>query len=249
MSASAALRRNPWRPAGSTSGSAFHRPVEVGPLWIGPPWERPAAGLEPVVIDPGRAFGTGAHPTTRLCVELLLELERGSVLDIGCGSGVLAIAAGKLGFGPVFAVDSDPAGVEAAMRNAEANGVELEVRLLDATAEGMPTAEIALANLDLPTLAQLSRASVAHARHIRLLRERPSGLRRLRPRGSQNRGRLGRRSVPTAVASACRWQRSRSASSAARCRTRMRMQSARHSFAMAMPRKMRPRSRSSTHAV
>ena len=63
-----------------------------------------------MVIDPGRAFGTGAHATTRLCVELLPELERGSVLDIGCGSGVLAIAAGKLGFGPVVAVDSDPAG-------------------------------------------------------------------------------------------------------------------------------------------
>jgi ribosomal protein L11 methyltransferase len=137
----------------------FHRPVEVGTLWIGPPWERPAPGFEPVVIDPGRAFGTGAHPTTRLCVELLLELERGSVLDIGCGSGVLAIAAGKLGFGPVVAVDSDPAAVEAAVRNAEANGVELEARLLDATAEGLPTAEIALANLDLPTLAQLSTPS------------------------------------------------------------------------------------------
>jgi ribosomal protein L11 methyltransferase len=137
----------------------FHSPVEVGRLWIGPPWERPAPGLEPVFIDPGRAFGTGAHPTTRLCVELLLDLERGSVLDIGCGSGVLAIAAGKLGFGPVVAVDSDPAAVEVAVRNAEANGVELEARLLDATAEGLPTAEIALANLDLPTLAQLSTPS------------------------------------------------------------------------------------------
>ena len=140
--------------------------------------------------------------------------------------------------------------VEAALRNAAANGVELEVRLLDATAERLPTAEIALANLDLPTLAATVDALwIAHARHVRLLRERPSGLRRLRPRGSQNRGRLGRRSVPAAVASACRWQRSRSASSAARCRTRMRMQSARHSFAMAMPKRTRPRSRSSTRAV
>jgi ribosomal protein L11 methyltransferase len=134
----------------------FHRPVEVGPLWIGPPWERPAAGLEPVLIDPGRAFGTGAHPTTRLCVELLLELDGGSVLDLGCGSGVLAIVARKLGFGPVVAIDSDEAAIDAATRNAAANGVELEIRLHDATAETLPTAEIVLANLDLPTLDRLT---------------------------------------------------------------------------------------------
>ena len=70
----------------------FHRPVTVGPLWVGPPWEEPAAGLLPVVIDPARAFGTGAHATTRLCLELLVDLPRGSLLDVGCGSGVLAIA-------------------------------------------------------------------------------------------------------------------------------------------------------------
>jgi ribosomal protein L11 methyltransferase len=134
----------------------FHRPVEVGPLWIGPPWEPPAAGREPVVIDPGRAFGTGAHPTTRLCVDLLLELERGSAIDIGCGSGVLAIAACRLGYGPVVAVDSDTAAVEAATRNAAANGVEIEVRLLDATEEELPAANVALANIDLATLARLS---------------------------------------------------------------------------------------------
>jgi ribosomal protein L11 methyltransferase len=134
----------------------FHRPVEVGPLWIGPPWESPPAGFETVVIDPGRAFGTGAHPTTRLCVELLLDLERGSVLDIGCGSGVLAIAACKLGFRPVVAVDVDGAAVEAAGRNAAANGVDVEVRLLDATTQPLPGGEIALANLDLPTVARLS---------------------------------------------------------------------------------------------
>ena len=146
----------PVSPGWEDEWKRFHRPVEVGPLWIGPPWERPPADLETVVIDPGRAFGTGAHPTTRLCVELLLELEHGSVLDIGCGSGVLAIAACKLGFGPVVAVDSDGAAVEAAERNAAANGVEVEVRLLDATTQRLPAGEIALANLDLPTVARLS---------------------------------------------------------------------------------------------
>jgi ribosomal protein L11 methyltransferase len=109
-----------------------------------------------VVIDPGRAFGTGAHPTTRLCVELLLELDRGSLVDVGCGSGVLAIAASKLGFAPVVAIDADEAAVEAATRNAEANGAEIDVSLLDAATDDLPAAEIALANIDLPTLGRLS---------------------------------------------------------------------------------------------
>ena len=91
----------------------FHRPVRVGRLWIGPPWEEPDADTIAVVIDPGRAFGTGGHPTTRLCLELLEAEERGSVLDIGCGSGVLSIAAAKLGFAPVLAFDFDPQAVEA----------------------------------------------------------------------------------------------------------------------------------------
>src|SRR5207237_4668829 len=88
----------------------FHRPVRIGRLWIGPPWEAPPGDALAVIIEPARAFGTGAHPTTRLCLELLVELrsELGAataVLDIGCGSGVLSIAAAKLGFAPVRAVD------------------------------------------------------------------------------------------------------------------------------------------------
>ena len=126
----------------------FHRAVEVGPLWIGPPWQRPTAGLEAVVIDPGRAFGTGGHSTTLLCVELLVDLDRGSVLDIGCGSGILAIAAAKLGFAPVLAIDFDEAAVEAATRNAAANDAAVEVRLLDAASDELPSAEIVLANID-----------------------------------------------------------------------------------------------------
>ena len=134
----------------------FHRPVRIGSLWIGPPWEDAPDGVEAVVIDPGRAFGTGAHPTTRLCVELLLELERGSLLDVGCGSGVLAIAASKLGFAPVVAIDADEEAVEAATRNAAANGAEIDVRLLDAATDELPAAEIAVANIDLQTLGRLS---------------------------------------------------------------------------------------------
>jgi ribosomal protein L11 methyltransferase len=135
----------------------FHRPVRVGPLWIGPPWEPVPAHAVPVVIDPGRAFGTGAHPTTQLCVELLLEAPTGSVLDIGCGSGVLAIAAARLGHRPVTAVDNDPAAVEAAAENAAANAVVVDVRLADAFADELPAADVALANASFAAVPKLAR--------------------------------------------------------------------------------------------
>ena len=80
------------------------------------------------MIDPGQAFGTGAHATTRLCLELLLALEpAGPLVDLGCGSGVLAIAAAKLGWAPVLGVDHDPLAVEATRENARVNGVDVDV--------------------------------------------------------------------------------------------------------------------------
>lgn len=126
---------------------AFHRPVEAGGVWIGPPWETPPDGLPAVVIDPGRAFGTGAHPTTRLCVGLLAGLPRGSLLDVGCGSGVLSLAAARLGFGPIVAVDVDPIAVDVTRANAAANGVELEAIVADGAADALPAADIAVANV------------------------------------------------------------------------------------------------------
>lgn len=125
----------------------FHRPVRIGPLWVGPPWERPDAGALAVVVDPGRAFGTGAHATTRLCLELLLGLEPAGLVDVGCGSGVIAVAAAKLGFAPVVALDDDEAAVEATRVNAAANGVSLDVRLADALAAPLPDVRIAVANI------------------------------------------------------------------------------------------------------
>ena len=142
---------------------AFHRPARVGPLWVGPPWEEPDAGLVPVVIEPAQAFGTGAHPTTRLTLELLLELPRGSVLDVGCGSGVLSVAAARLGFGPVHALDVDPLALDATRANAERNGVTVEVRVGDALVDPLEAADVVLANVSEAVLEALApRLSCRH---------------------------------------------------------------------------------------
>jgi ribosomal protein L11 methyltransferase len=141
----------------------FHAPVLVGgKLWVRPPWEEPAVrpGVTEVVIDPGRAFGTGTHPTTRLCLELLLALDaRGSFADLGCGSGVLSIAAFKLGFSPVRAYDSDRLAVEATLLNARANGVVLDaVERFDLRSGAPPVADVVAANLMRPLLLALAEA-------------------------------------------------------------------------------------------
>jgi ribosomal protein L11 methyltransferase len=127
----------------------FHRPVRVGPFWIGPPWEHVPSGAVAIVIDPGRAFGTGAHPTTRLCLELLAAVSTGSLLDVGCGSGALAIAGAKLGCTPVVAIDADPAAVAAALENADRNHVPVDVRRADAFVDPLPAADAVVANLTL----------------------------------------------------------------------------------------------------
>jgi len=105
---------------------AFHHGVRIGRCWVGPPWENVPPDAVAVVIDPGRAFGTGAHATTRLCLELLQEQAPASLLDVGCGSGVLSIAAAKLGFAPVGAFDIDTVALETTAANAAANEVGVE---------------------------------------------------------------------------------------------------------------------------
>jgi ribosomal protein L11 methyltransferase len=135
---------------------AFHRPVRVGPVWIGPPWEQVHTSGKTVVIDPGRAFGTGGHPTTRLSLQLLLEVELGSLLDVGCGSGVLAIAAATLGFSPVVAIDDDPVALAAARRNASANRVPIDLRRGDALRSDLPEADVVIANVSWEFAAKLA---------------------------------------------------------------------------------------------
>ncbi|WP_028060142.1 50S ribosomal protein L11 methyltransferase [Candidatus Solirubrobacter pratensis] len=132
---------------------SFHTALDVGPVRVRPPWEPPRAGALDVVIDPGQAFGTGSHPTTRLVLELLTTLEpAGALADWGCGSGILAIAAAKLGWAPVLGCDHDPAAVEATIAGAAANEVEIAVSRCDLRREEGPHAPTVLANLVRPLL-------------------------------------------------------------------------------------------------
>jgi len=165
----------------------FHRPIVVAdqirvrPSW----WKREGEPID-VVIDPGQAFGTGAHATTRLCLELLVAVadrarptaspsgavpapagpsrgrERplpdgaglGPLADWGTGSGVLAIVAAKLGWGPVIGCDRERAALDSARANAEANDVALELRRVDVRADAPPSAPSVVANLTAPLLAE-----------------------------------------------------------------------------------------------
>lgn len=158
----------------------FHRPALVGSgrIVVRPPWIEPDEALraaragtaaqapeadDPIdlVIEPAQAFGTGAHPTTRLALALLIELAdggraEGPLLDLGCGSGVLAIAAERLGWAPVVALDNEQASVEASRENAVANGVELAVERFDLRREPLPAKPTIAANLTAPLLAILA---------------------------------------------------------------------------------------------
>lgn len=165
----------------------FHHPVlisaphpehgcerRVPDVRVRPPWEAASGarsdGVEEIVIDPGQAFGTGAHATTRLCLELLLELTAleppdGPLLDVGTGSGVLAIAAARLGFAPVLALDHERESVAAALQNALANRVDIAVLHYDLrtaplpwpdAADGSAASTVVLANLLRPLLLELA---------------------------------------------------------------------------------------------
>ncbi|MFN8110008.1 MAG: 50S ribosomal protein L11 methyltransferase [Thermoleophilia bacterium] len=137
----------------------FHQPVMVdGRLLVRPPWGDPVPGVPEVVIDPGMAFGTGQHDTTRGCLALMLDLPRGGLVDVGCGSGILAIAACRLGFGPVWAFDNDPLAVEATVANARVNGVALTTACRDLTRQPLPRAEVMVANLTCEVLCLLAQA-------------------------------------------------------------------------------------------
>jgi ribosomal protein L11 methyltransferase len=171
----------------------FHRPVLIEPppgmpaLHVRPPWEAPSdrEGAEEIVIDPGQAFGTGAHATTRLCLELLLELAQlegspGPLLDIGTGSGVLAIAGARVGFAPVLGLDHERESVVAAQENAAVNGAKIEVRRFDLRRQALPWLDedtgdsanrpagslVVVANLLLPLLLDLAQGMPRAPAHL-----------------------------------------------------------------------------------
>ncbi len=165
----------------------FHRPVQIDSpaprrvpsVHVRPPWELASEHentLE-VIVDPGQAFGTGGHATTRLCVELLLRLAAtetatGPLLDVGTGSGVLAITAAKLGYSPVVAFDHDQESVRAAALNAGVNGADVEIRRLDLRVSPIPmpggtqSPTVLVANLLRPLLLELAGALSSAPAHM-----------------------------------------------------------------------------------
>lgn len=157
------LDEEPW----TDSWKLHFRPVKVrDSFWVVPPWEEVPEGVSSVVIEPGMAFGTGGHETTALCLDFLADLVRPdrSVLDLGCGSGILGISAAHLGAGRVLMIDNDPVAVEVARKNALENGhPEIE-------ASGIPVEELeesfdlVLANILAVTLVDLAPAVVDRMR-------------------------------------------------------------------------------------
>jgi ribosomal protein L11 methyltransferase len=165
------------RSAGEASRRASHGRLPA--LYVRPPWEPSSdrRDVHEIVIDPAQAFGTGAHATTRICLELLLELaakedRRGALLDVGTGSGVLAIAAAHLGYAPVLGLDNEAESVAAACANALVNGVAIEVRRFDLRDETLPLDGLAdgppviVANLLRPLLLELARTMAAAPREL-----------------------------------------------------------------------------------
>ncbi len=142
----------------------FHRPVVIADrLRVRPSWFEATEGQIDVVVDPGMAFGTGAHSTTRLCLEMLVALAEageaeGPLSDWGTGSGVLAIAAAKLGWSPVHASDREPASLEAVEQNASANGVEIDLERSDVRERSPRIAKTVVANLTAPLLETCAKA-------------------------------------------------------------------------------------------
>jgi len=136
----------------------FHKPLLVGGrLWLRPSWEPERDGTIDLIVDPGQAFGTGAHPTTRLCLEFLLGLADageagGPLADLGTGSGVLAIAAAKLGWSPVTGYDHEAAAIEASASNASINGTEVTFHRQNLRESLPDLAPICVANMTSPIL-------------------------------------------------------------------------------------------------
>lgn len=137
----------------------FHRPVKIGQLHVRPSWIEPLADSLDLVIDAGMAFGSGMHPTTRGCLQALCSLPRGSLLDLGTGSGVLALAALRLGHKPVYAVDNDAVAIATAEANAADNGLAPTFLIGDVTDPrfSLPQTDSVVANISLGPILALAK--------------------------------------------------------------------------------------------
>ena len=137
----------------------FHSMIFADRFVVRPDWEpADSSGLPGVTLEPGLAFGTGRHATTALCLEWLArtDLTGKTVIDYGCGSGILSLAAARLGAARVFAVDIDPLAIIAAGQNAERNRLQDRIRVLQAPSMEIPQADVLLANILLNPLLQLA---------------------------------------------------------------------------------------------
>ncbi len=139
------------------SWKAQFTPIRIGPFFVRPSWSTARSDGIEIVLDPGMAFGTGLHPTTRQCLEAVGELDLGgrTVLDVGTGSGILAVGAVKRGAARVVAVDTDPLSVRAAEENARRNGARIEIREGSA-ADVAGTFDVVLANLVADVLSRIA---------------------------------------------------------------------------------------------
>jgi ribosomal protein L11 methyltransferase len=159
------VRKQDW----AESWKRHFKPFTVGGrLLVKPSWSRrkPARGQQVIIIDPGLSFGTGQHATTRFCLEQLVRAREPDqsqrLLDIGTGSGILAIAAAKLGFAPVRAFDFDPVAVRVAKENARRNGVRLQITRADITKmRGAENYDVVCANLTADLLESCARRIAA----------------------------------------------------------------------------------------
>jgi ribosomal protein L11 methylase PrmA len=149
------LTREP--PGWETAWQRFHRPHEIGRLYVRPPWWPARDDLLDIAVEAGLAFGTGGHASTRQCLELVQTLAPGSLLDLGSGSGVVSFAALRLGFAPVTGIEIDPVAVHAAAGNAALNGLDATFLVGDATdpAYPLPAADVVVANIALRPILRL----------------------------------------------------------------------------------------------
>ena len=158
LGALGALEVSRERPGWENAWRRFHKPRVLGRLYVRPPWYAARDDLLDVVVEAGLAFGTGGHASTRQCLEEIQVISPGSLLDLGSGSGVVSLAALRLGFAPVCGVDVDPVAVHAAAGNAALNGLAPTFLVGDATDPGsvLPASDTVVANIALHPILRLA---------------------------------------------------------------------------------------------